>query len=246
MELLPAIDVRAGRAVRLHQGDYDRETVYGDDPVAVARDFAAAGTRWIHVVDLDAALVGGAPNLEVIAGICAAVPECRVQTGGGVRDAAAAEARLAAGVARVVIGSAAIDSPGIVHELSARHADAVAAGVDVRGREVATHGWRHATGRDVTEVIDALGDTGIAAFVVTQVAVDGTLAGPDVTLYAELLDRTEVPIVASGGIGSLADLRALAALRGPVSGRAVAGVITGKAIYEQRFTVAEGLAACSR
>jgi phosphoribosylformimino-5-aminoimidazole carboxamide ribotide isomerase len=246
MELFPAIDLRAGRAVRLRQGDYAFETVYGDDPVAVARGFADAGARWIHVVDLDAARDGGAANLDVIAAICAAVPECRVQTGGGVRDVAAADARLAAGAARVVVGSAAVERPELVHELARAHPGAVAVGLDVRGRDVATHGWTQSSGRDIDDLVREFDGSGAAAFVVTQVAVDGMLSGPDAALYRELLDATAVPVIASGGIGSLDDLRALAALHGVTSGRTVAGAITGKAIYEQRFTVAEGLAACSR
>lgn len=246
MELLPAIDLRAGRAVRLRQGDYGRETVYGDDPVAIARDFAAAGARWIHVVDLDAARDGGAPNLAVIAAICAAVPQCNVQTSGGVRDVAGAGTRLAAGAARVVIGSAAVESPELVAELTAQRPGAVAIGLDVRGRDVATHGWTQSSGRDIGELIDGFEGSAPAAFVVTQIAVDGMLTGPDVDLYRELLDRCDVPIVASGGVGSLADLRTLATLRGPASGRGLSGAITGAAIYERRFTVEEGVAACSR
>ena len=246
MELLPAIDLRAGRAVRLEQGDYGRETVYGDDPVAIARDFATAGARWIHVVDLDAARDGGAPNLAVVAAICAAVPRCNVQTSGGVRDAEAVRARLAAGAARVVIGSAAVESPALAARLAARHPGAVAIGLDVRGRDVATHGWTQSSGRDIVELVGRFERERPAAFVVTQVAVDGMLSGPDTDLYRELLDRCAVPIVASGGVGSLDDLRALARLRSPASARQLAGAITGAAIYERRFTLQEGLAACSR
>jgi phosphoribosylformimino-5-aminoimidazole carboxamide ribotide isomerase len=246
MHLLPAIDLRAGRAVRLRQGDYAAETVYDDDPIAVARGFAAAGATWVHVVDLDAARDGGAPNLAVVEAICAAVPQCRVQTGGGVRDAESAGERLSAGAARVVVGSAAVEQPELVAELATLHPGAIAVGLDVRGRDVTTHGWTRASGRDVEELVVALGDAGVAAFVVTQVAVDGMLSGPDVGLYRELLDVTEVPVIASGGIGTLDDLRVLAALRGRAADRALAGTIVGKAIYERRFTLAEGLAACSR
>ncbi len=245
MELYPAIDLRGGRAVRLQQGDYARETVYGDDPVAVAESFAAAGAHWIHVVDLDAARDGGAANLPVVAAICAAVPECSVQTGGGVRDAAAAQARLDAGVARVVIGSAAVEHPEVVAEVATAHPSAVAVGLDVRGREVATHGWTRGTGLDLFAVLGELADAGAAAAVVTQIAVDGMLSGPDLSLYEALLDATAIPVIASGGIGELVHMHELGALRSRDGSRTLSGAIAGKAIYEGRFTVAEGVAACT-
>lgn len=245
MELYPAIDLRSGRCVRLQQGDYERETVYGDDPVAVAREFAAEGARWIHVVDLDAARSGGAENLGTIEAICAAVPECRIQSGGGVRTLEAAGARLAAGVARVVVGSAAVSDPGLVTDIAVAHPGRVAVGLDVRGRELAVHGWTKGTGVDLLGVVNHFAASGASALVVTQIAVDGMLSGPDLGLYRELLDASSLPVIASGGVGSLADLRALAALAGP-GGHRLAGAIAGKAIYEQRFTVREGADACMR
>jgi phosphoribosylformimino-5-aminoimidazole carboxamide ribotide isomerase len=243
MELYPAIDLRSGRCVRLQQGDYERETVYGDDPVAVAREFADAGARWIHVVDLDAAKTGSAENLGVVGSIAAAVPQCRVQTGGGVRALEAARARLAAGVARVVVGSAAVSDPSLVTDIAISHPGTVAVGLDVRDREVAVHGWTEGTGIDLLDLVAHFAASGATALIVTQIAVDGMLSGPDIDLYAELLATTSLPIVASGGVGSLADLRALAALRGP-NDESLVGAIAGKAIYEQCFTVAEGVAAC--
>ena len=243
MELYPAIDLRGGRAVRLVQGDYARETVYDDDPVSVARRFADAGTRWIHVVDLDAARDGGELNLGVIAAICRAVPECRVQTGGGVRNVEAARARLEAGAARVVIGSAAVERPELVAELAQQHRDAVAVGIDVHGRTVRVHGWATDTGLDIADALDrVLPPEGIGALVVTQIAVDGLLTGPDVALYEWLLDATAVPLIASGGVASPDDLARLAMLR--AGERALEGAIVGKAIYEGRVTVEEGIAAC--
>ncbi len=243
MELYPAIDLRAGRCVRLQQGDYARETVYDDDPVAVARGFADAGARWIHVVDLDAAKSGGEANLGVIETIAAAVPQCRVQTGGGVRSIEAAGARLGAGVARGVVGSAAVSDPSLVTDIAISHPGTVAVGLDVRDREVAVHGWTEGTGIDLLDLVAHFAASGASALVVTQIAVDGMLTGPDVDLYAALLASTSLPIVASGGVGSLADLRALAELRGP-NGESLVGAIAGKAIYEGRFTVAEGVVAC--
>lgn len=245
MHLYPAIDLRGGRVVRLQQGDYDRQTTYGDDPPAVAASFAAAGAQWIHVVDLDAARDGGNANLEVIASICAAVPQCRVQTGGGVRDADAARRRLDVGVARVVIGSAAVERPELVAELAAEHPGAVTVGLDVRGREIKTHGWTHGAGIALDTLVHEFAAAGAASFVVTQIEVDGLLSGPDVALYEELLASTAVPVVASGGVGTLADIVALGALHGP-DGRTLDGVITGKALYEGRFGVEEAIAACSQ
>lgn len=244
MELYPAIDLRGGKCVRLRQGDYAEETVYGDDPVAVARRFADEGTRWLHVVDLDAAKSGEGANLAVVAAICAAVPQCRVQTGGGVRSVAAAAARLAVGAARVVVGSAAVSDPALVTELALAHPGAVAIGLDVRGREVAVHGWTEGTGVDLFDLVSHFGASGASALVVTQIAVDGMLTGPDLDLYRELLAATALPIIASGGVGSLDDLAALGALRAS-DGASLAGAIAGKAIYEHRFTVAEGVAACT-
>ncbi len=243
MELYPAIDLRAGRAVRLVQGDYAQETVYDADPAAVARRFADAGAQWIHVVDLDAARDGGDKNLAVIAAICRAVPECHVQTGGGVRTVDAARARLDVGVRRVVVGSAAVERPELVADLVAQHPDAVAVGLDVRGRSIRVHGWTHDTGIDIIDALDRVCVPGVAALVVTQIAVDGLLTGPDVTLYETLLSHTTVPLIASGGVGSADDLVQLANV--VVGTRTLTGAIVGKAIYEGRITVEEGIAACS-
>ena len=150
-DIYPAIDLRDGRCVQLTQGDYDRETVYGDDPVAQAQAFAAAGARWIHTVDLDAARTGVGRNRSLIAAVAAAV-DVPVQTGGGVRDDAAADALLAAGVRRVVVGTAALDDPAWVRRLAARHPGRVAVGLDARGRDVAVRGWVEGSGRQLADV----------------------------------------------------------------------------------------------
>jgi phosphoribosylformimino-5-aminoimidazole carboxamide ribotide isomerase len=242
--LYPAIDLRGGRCVRLHRGDYAHETVYADDPVAIARDFAEQGARWIHVVDLDAARDGSDANLETVEAICAAVPACRVQTGGGVRSVEAAGARLAAGAARVVVGSAAVSDPALVTDLAVAHPGRVAVGLDVRGREVAVQGWTVGTGVSLFEVVSHFAASGASALVVTQIDVDGTMLGPDLELYRELLEATPLPVIASGGIATLDDLRSLAGLAGH-DGSRLAGAIAGRAVYERRFTVAEGVAACS-
>jgi phosphoribosylformimino-5-aminoimidazole carboxamide ribotide isomerase len=236
MELYPAIDLLDGRAVRLYQGDYDRETIYNDDPVEQAKIFAAEGARWIHVVDLDAARSGTPRNREVIAAIAAAV-DVPVQTGGGVRDDAAADALFDAGVSRVVLGTAALEDPALVRRLASRVP--VAVGLDARGREVAVRGWEQGSGRDLLDVAREFADAGVEALIVTEIGRDGTLAGPDIEGLGEVLDATELPVIASGGVGVLDDLRALMALRS--GGRALSGAIVGRAIYEGAFTVRQAL-----
>lgn len=244
MQLFPSIDVLGGRVVRLLRGDYDAETVYDDDPVAVARRFADAGASWIHVVDLDAARDGGDANLGAIEAICAGVP-ARVQSGGGVRSIEDASERFAAGVHRVVIGSAAVESPDLVDELAAMHPGRVAVGLDARVREVAIHGWTDETGLDLVGLARRFAAIpGLGALVVTGIDRDGTLEGPDVDQLRAVLAAVTTPLVASGGVGSLDDLRELASLTH--EGRGFSGAIVGRAIYEQRFTVEEGIAACSQ
>jgi phosphoribosylformimino-5-aminoimidazole carboxamide ribotide isomerase len=217
--------------------------VYDEDPVAVARSFAEQGARWIHVVDLDAARDGGAANLGVIEAICANV-SVRVESGGGVRSLEDASDRFSAGVHRVVIGSAAVEHPEIVDELATLHPGQVAVGLDARVRDVAIHGWTDETGLDLVDLARRFGAIpGVGALVVTGIDRDGTLEGPDVDQLGAVLEAVDTPLIASGGVGSLADLKALAAVTH--GGRGFAGVIVGRAIYERRFTVAEGIAACS-
>lgn len=233
MDLYPAIDLRGGRVVQLVQGDFDRERDHGDDPVAVARSFEAAGAPWIHTVDLDAALTGTPVNRSLIAAIAAGVG-IPVQASGGIRSEEAAAALADVGVARVVLGTAALESPSLVARIAARQP--VAAGLDVRGREVAVRGWVEGSGVDWADAVRRLEGAGVAAFVVTQIQVEGLMGGPDLAGLGEVLAATDVPVVASGGVGSLDDLRALAAL-------GVAGAVVGTALYEGRFTVAEAVAA---
>jgi len=245
VELYPAIDLRGGQAVRLLKGDYAAETVYSDDPVAVARSFETAGARWIHVVDLDAARSGEAGNLEFVAAIARSVG-CDVETGGGVRSVEAAERLLDAGVARVVIGTAAVERPELVTELADRYPGRVAVGLDARGRQVAVKGWTETTGADLVELAKRFEGEGVAALIVTEIGRDGTMAGPDLDQLQAVLDATGIDVIASGGVGTLDDIRALAGLRGghdPTgNGRSLAGIIVGRAIYEGRFTVEEALA----
>jgi phosphoribosylformimino-5-aminoimidazole carboxamide ribotide isomerase len=245
-DLYPAIDLRAGRAVRLLRGDYAAETVYSDDPVAIARGFEAAGARWIHVVDLDAARSGEAGNLEFVAAIARSV-RCEVETGGGVRSVEAAERLIDAGVARVVIGTAAVERPELVTELAGRYPGRVAVGLDARGRQVAVKGWTETTGADLVDLAKRFEGEGVAALIVTEIGRDGTMAGPDLDQLRAVLEATAIDVIASGGVGTLDDIRALAGLTGgsanPNRGnRSLAGIIVGRAIYEGRFSVEEALA----
>lgn len=248
IELLPAIDLRGGRAVRLLRGDYGAETVYSEDPVEVARAYEAAGARWIHVADLDAARTGEPANLGLVTAIAGAVG-CAVEAGGGVRSPEAAERLLGAGVARVVVGTAAVEEPEFVAALAARHPGRVAAGLDARGRHLAVRGWTEETGVDLTEAARRLEGAGVAALIVTEIGRDGTMAGPDLEQLRAVLSATSLDVVASGGVGTLDDLRALGSLSLPdVEGgrdgvrRTLAGVIVGRALYEGRFSVEEAIA----
>jgi phosphoribosylformimino-5-aminoimidazole carboxamide ribotide isomerase len=231
-ELYPAIDLRGGRVVRLHQGDFDQETVYDDDPLAVARSFEAAGARWLHVVDLDAARRTGS-NRDVVVAVARSV-SVPVQTGGGGRDASL----LDDGVRRIVVGSAAIEDPELVRRLATDYPDRVAVGLDHWDGEVRVRGWEEGSGRQVRDVAAELAVPGVAAFVVTDISRDATLVGPDFHGLSALQQATPVPVIASGGVGSLADVVALRDL-------GVAGVIVGKAIYEGRFNVTEAVLACA-
>ncbi len=250
MDLLAAIDVRGGAAVRLVQGDFGREQAYGD-PVELARRFVEAGARWLHVVDLDAARTGEPANRSVVVEIAAhaGVP---VQSGGGVRRAADVDELLAAGVARVVLGTAALEDPGLAVALATAHPGRVALGLDYRRRddgslEAASRGWTVGSGHTVAELLERLGAAPLGAVVLTAIERDGTLGGPDLDGLARVLGLTELPVVASGGVGSAADLEALAALRGPAGhvDRRLSGVVVGKALVDGRVQLEEAIAACA-
>jgi len=251
MDLYPAIDIRDGAAVRLTQGDFDRQSDYGD-PVALAGRFVAAGAPWLHVVDLDAARTGVPVNRATVLAIAraAGVP---VETGGGVRTLADVAELLDGGLARVILGTAALDDPGLVRAATATHPGRVALGLDYRitedGRaEVAVRGWEHGSGRTVGELLEEVAGAGLAAVIVTSIERDGMLTGPDLDGLRAVLASTDVPVIASGGVGSVADIEALAALVVVVGGeeRRLTGAITGKALVDGRMTVAEGVAACAR
>jgi phosphoribosylformimino-5-aminoimidazole carboxamide ribotide isomerase len=231
LDLYPSIDLRGGRVVRLVQGDFDKETDYDLDPVAVARDFAAQGAPWIHVVDLDAARGNGPVNREAVAAIVNAVA-VPVQTGGGQVD----DSALKLGVQRIVLGSIAVKDPELVARLAAANPGRIAVGLDHRDGDVAVRGWTESSGQRVEDLLARFTKVGVAAFVITDIGRDGLLTGPDTAGLAAAVASTDVPVIASGGVSSLDDLRAVAAV-------GVAGAITGRAIYEKKFTVAEAVKA---
>lgn len=232
VDLYPAIDLRGGKVVRLLKGDFESQTTYGDDPVAVACSFAEAGVSWIHVVDLDAARSGSPENRHVVGAIATAVSaRVRVQSGGGVRTVADARQLADAGVSRVVMGSAAIRQPQLV-DATAAIID-VAVGLDHRHGEVAVDGWTRGAGLCVDDLLGSY--PAASAFVITDIERDGVLDGPDVEGLTAAAAKCAVPVIASGGVASLEDIEALASVPG------IGGIITGKALYEGRFTVAEAL-----
>jgi len=232
--LLPAIDIRGGRCVRLVQGDFAQETVYDEEPAEVARAYEAEGAEWLHVVDLDAALEGEPRNREVVAGVIASV-SIPVQASGGIRSLEAIQAAVSAGAARVVVGTQALLDPGFVADAVGRFGNEVAVGLDARGDRLQARGWTEDAG-DLWETLDRLGAAGVARFVVTDVAKDGMLEGPNTDLLRRVIERTSASVVASGGVSSLEDLRAVAAT-------GAEACIVGKALYAGAFTLPDALAA---
>jgi phosphoribosylformimino-5-aminoimidazole carboxamide ribotide isomerase len=239
--LYPAIDIRGGQAVRLLQGDYERETAYDADPVDAATRWAGEGAEFLHVVDLDGAKAGEPQNLEAVGRIAAAV-ECPIQVGGGLRDAAAVAAVLAAGAERVVIGTAALRDPEFLDRVVVEHGERVVVSVDARGGKVSLSGWTEATEQDVAATVAELSEGGVTRFLCTEIDVDGTMEGPATAELNRIAAATDAQIIASGGVGTLAHLRALADDAAPN----IEGAIVGRALYEQRFTVAEGRDTLSR
>jgi phosphoribosylanthranilate isomerase len=233
--LLPAVDVADGQAVRLVQGEAGSETSYGD-PLEAALAWQRDGAEWVHLVDLDAAF-GRGSNRELLAEVVGRL-DVAVELSGGIRDDESLAAALATGCARVNIGTAALENPEWCAKIVAEHGDKVAIGLDVRGTTLAARGWTE-DGGDLWEVLDRLERDGCTRYVVTDVTKDGTLRGPNLELLAEVCARTDKPVVASGGVSSLDDLRAIASLV-PLG---VEGAIVGKALYAGQFTLPEALAA---
>jgi phosphoribosylformimino-5-aminoimidazole carboxamide ribotide isomerase len=233
MELIPAIDIKDGRCVRLYQGDFSRVTVFGDDPVAVARGWYAAGATRLHVVDLDGARQGRPVHTALISAIVAAIP-IPVQLGGGLRDAAAVAEALGLGVARAIIGTAAVENPDLVATLVARHGAAIIVGVDARDGLVATAGWTQAATVRATALVGQMAALGVARVIYTDIARDGTLTAPNYAATAELITPDGPAIVASGGVGAIDHLLRLRAI-------GAEGVVIGRALYTGDLSFADAL-----
>lgn len=238
LQLLPAVDVAAGQAVRLVQGEAGSETSYGD-PLAAALAWQEAGAEWVHLVDLDAAF-GRGSNREQLADVVGRL-DVDVELSGGIRDDASLAAALATGCRRVNLGTAALEDPEWTARVIAAHGDRVAVGLDVRGTTLAARGWTQ-EGGDLWATLERLDRDGCARYVVTDVTKDGTLRGPNLELLAEVCARTSAPVVASGGISSLDDLVALRAM----VGQGLEGAIVGKALYAEAFTLPEALDVAGR
>jgi phosphoribosyl isomerase A len=233
--LLPAVDVADGKAVRLTQGEAGTETVFAE-PINAAREWIAQGAEWIHLVDLDAAF-GRGNNYELIQDVIANTPATvAIELSGGIRDDASLEAALATGAKRVNLGTAALENPDWAAEVIGKHGEAIAVGLDVRGTTLAARGWTK-EGGDLWEVLDRLERAGCARYVVTDVAKDGMLTGPNLELLQRVLERTNKPVIASGGVSTLDDLAALRTLV-PLG---LEGAIVGKALYTKAFTLSEAL-----
>ncbi len=235
MLIFPAIDLRDGKIVRLTEGDYDRMTVYGDDPLSTAQAFKSAGAQWLHVVDLDAAREGGQKNFGVIAQL-ARESGLQLEVGGGARDEASARRYLDSGVSRVIIGSAAVEKPELLEKLSRLYPGRVAAGVDAKLGKVAIHGWRTITDLDAVQFVNRLPSQGVDTVIYTDIARDGMLMGPNFSAYRDLSKVDGLQIIASGGVSTETDVQALAGL-------GLYGAIIGKAIYDGRIDLRRAIAA---
>ena len=236
MILYPAIDLKDGQCVRLLRGDMGRATVFGDDPAAQARAFADAGCEWLHLVDLNGAFAGRPVNAAAVEAILAAVT-VPVQLGGGIRDLATVEGWLARGVRRVILGTAAVEDPDLVREAARAFPGRVAVGLDARGGRVATRGWAEETQLDATDLARRFEDAGIAAIVYTDIDRDGAMEGPNLTATEALARAVSIPVIASGGVSSLADLLALR------DTGVISGAITGRALYDGAIDLGRALAA---
>jgi len=234
LDILPAIDVKEGSAIRLVQGELDKQSKYGN-PLEIATEFVAAGASWIHLVDLDAAF-GLGNNFEVLASVIKSV-DIKIELSGGIRDHESLERALSTGCSRIILGTAALEQEEWTESVIKKHGDKIAVGLDVRGRELSARGWTK-SGGDLFEAITRLDKAGCARYVLTDITRDGTLTGPNLELLTEVTSFTKTPIVASGGISSLTDVKALTQL----TNQGVEGVIIGKALYAGAFTLAQVLA----
>jgi phosphoribosylformimino-5-aminoimidazole carboxamide ribotide isomerase len=237
--LIPAIDLKDGRCVRLRQGRMDAVTIFSDDPVTVARQWREAGCRRLHVVDLDGAVAGVPRNEALIGAITAELAELPVQVGGGIRDLATIERYLAAGVSQVIVGTKAVQDPEFLRTACTRYGGRILLGLDARGEEIATHGWESGSGRGLTEFACWAAQLDLGGIVYTDIARDGMLTGLNVGATIALAEQSGVGVIASGGVATLADLHALASAAKASSGDLI-GAITGRALYEGTLDFAAG------
>ena len=231
MHLFPAIDLKGGQAVRLLRGDMAQATVFNDDPSAQAADFKAAGFRWLHLVDLDGAFAGRPVNADAVERIVAAVGDTPVQLGGGIRDLATVERWLERGVTRVILGTVAVKNPELVAEACRAFPGRIVVGIDARAGRVATEGWAETSELAATDLAKRFEDAGVAAIVYTDIDRDGALEGVNVDATAELARAVDIPVIASGGVAGIEDIRRLMA----VEGDGVTGAILGRALYDGRI-----------
>lgn len=236
MILYPAIDLKDGQAVRLLRGEMDKATVFNDDPAAQARSFARAGAEWLHLVDLNGAFAGRPVNAAAVEAILAAV-DIPAQLGGGIRDLATIEAWLEKGLARVILGTVAVENPNLVREAARAFPGRVAVGIDARAGRVATRGWAEETDTDATDLARSFEDAGVAAIIYTDIQRDGAMQGPNIHATETLARAVSIPVIASGGVSSLADLIALR------DTGIIAGAISGRALYDGALDLNEALAA---
>ncbi|MEJ6478027.1 MAG: 1-(5-phosphoribosyl)-5-[(5-phosphoribosylamino)methylideneamino]imidazole-4-carboxamide isomerase [Octadecabacter sp.] len=236
MILYPAIDLKDGQAVRLVHGDMDQTTVFNDDPAAQARAFVDAGCEWLHLVDLNGAFAGEPVNAAPVEAILAACP-VPAQLGGGIRDMATLERWLTRGLARVILGTVAVENPKLVREAAAAFPGQVAVGIDARNGFVATKGWATETDVQVTDLAKSFEDAGVAAIIYTDILRDGAMKGPNITATEALARAVNIPVIASGGVSSLGDLTALR------DTGVIAGAISGRALYDGAIDLTQALAA---
>jgi phosphoribosylformimino-5-aminoimidazole carboxamide ribotide isomerase len=238
MQIIPAIDLLDGHCVRLHQGDYDQVTRFSDDPVAQALDWQRQGAQRLHLVDLDGAKTGQPINDQAVKAITAAL-SIPVQLGGGVRSTERAEELLACGLDRVILGTVALEQPELVEQLAERHPGRIVVGIDAKNGKVATRGWIEESSTNASELARRFSASPLAALICTDIATDGTLAGPNLAFLRGMAEASTVPVIASGGIGTLEHLLSLL----PLEAQGVSGVIVGRALYDGRVDLAEALQA---
>ncbi len=237
MIVFPAVDIKGGQCVRLMQGDPDRVTIYGNDPVRVAKRWEDEGAEWLHIVDLDGAFTKEPRNRDIVLQIAKSV-SIPIQVGGGIRTLDTVEGYLAAGVERVILGTVALEQPGLMHEACTRYPSRVALGIDARDGMVAIEGWKVTTSTDVRTLVEGFGELALAAIIYTDIHRDGMQTGVNLEATRRLLESTSIPVIASGGVATLADIEALL----PLVDLGLLGVITGRAIYNGTLNLREGLA----